>query len=75
MLNNFNVRAFINLPKSLPVFDVYFTLVPVLDYVTSNGTVTDEWWMGKDSEGNCGVLIGVHIPEFTWRDWGKSRKT
>jgi hypothetical protein len=33
MQNNFNIRTFIHFPKSFPIFVVYVTLVPVLDYV------------------------------------------
>jgi hypothetical protein len=42
-----------------------------LHYVAPNGSITDEWWIGKDLAGGDD-LLGT-IPTFLWRVWGKER--
>jgi hypothetical protein len=41
----------------------------------SNERLIGERWMGKDLERRGLDLTEGTIPEFDWRDWGKSRKT
>jgi hypothetical protein len=38
------------------------------DYISSNGAIIKEGWIGKDRKENGHSLIQCTIPSFTWTD-------
>jgi hypothetical protein len=46
-----------------------------VDYNVSKGRVMDEWWTEKDFGKKRSLRTQDTTPAYTWRDWGKLRKT